>query len=411
MRGKAFAVLALAALLTPLATLPAHSAPPLCFGEEATVPVVPGVPTVGTDGDDVIIGTDGPDSIRGGKGRDRICGLGGNDYLRGGPGRDRISGGSGDDYVKGEGGLRHLLVGGPGNDNIVAYGDGDWVWGKGGDDYIYTYSADDTSVGAGPGDDVIATGDRTRLDAGDGTDDCRLETGVDPVNCETLRLLCGSSGGIDLPADMGSLVGLTSAAGNFDGDPDADTLYVWRDPGLGWVMHIELSGGYGVRSVLGAPAEHLAAIGGYDINGDGIDEVFAQVGSAPRPTVGIGTVYLPFGSSLYHCTLEGPQFGSGADALFPIGLSTDPTYTTEFDNGLACRGGEHTLRQFVQQEWTGGDYLQHRYDYIYKPHFGRDDPELAPFADAHVLLDPGDPGDLVIIERAREFHCGGLALP
>lgn len=407
MRGKALVVLALAALLSPLATLPANSAPPLCFGEEATVPVVPGVPTVGTDGDDVIIGTDGPDSIRGGKGRDRICGLGGNDYLRGGPGRDRISGGNGDDYVKGEGGLRNLLVGGPGNDDILAYGDKDFVWGKGGDDYIYTYSADDTSVGAGPGDDVIDTGDWTRLDAGDGTDNCRLETGVDPVNCETLRLLCGV-GGADLP-DPGTLAGLTTATGYFDGDPDADTLYVWHDATEGWILHIELDNGYGVRSVLGAPAEHLAAIGGYDINGDGIDEVFAQVGSAPRPTVGIGTVYLPFGSSPHNCTLEGLQFGSGADALFPIGPSPDPG--VEPDNGLACRGGEHTLRQFVQQEWTGGDYLQHRYDYIYKPHFGKDDPELAPFADAHVLLDPGDPEDLVIIERAREFHCGSLALP
>ena len=358
----------------------------------------------------MIVGTEGNDQIRGGKGRDRICGLGGNDDLGGGAGRDRISGGAGNDWIKGEGGLRHLLVGGPGDDTIIAHGDRDTVSANGGSDYIYTYASDYTGVQAGPGDDAIDAGDWTKLDAGGGTDDCRLETGVVPVNCETLRLLCGGgTGGIDLPEDLGSLAGLTSAPGDFDGDPDEDTLYVWHDPVDGWIIHIELDNGYGVQSVLGAPAENLAALGGFDINGDGIDEAFAQVGSAPRPTVGIGTVYLPFGSSLYNCTLEGLQFGSGADAFFEIGPSTNPG--VEPDNGLACRGGEHTLRQFVQEPWIGGDVLQHRYDATYEPNFGIDNPRLVPFADAHVLLDPADPGDLEAIQRAREFHCPGMALP
>jgi hypothetical protein len=404
MRGKALAVLALAALLTPLAALPAHSAPPRCFGEEATVPVVPGVPTVGTDGDDVIIGTDGPDNIRGGKGRDRICGLGGNDVLRGGGGRDRISGGAGDDYIEGGTGLQHTLIGGPGNDHLQAEGDRDRVSGNGGADYLSTYSAQNTTASGGSANDSITTGDWTTLDAGAGVDRCELSNGVIPVNCEELRLLCGV-GGIPLPADVASLPGLTSATGAFDGDPNEDTLYVWRDPGLGWIIHVELDNGYGIQELLGAPAEHLAALGGYDINGDGIDEIFAQVGSNPRRVVGIAMVYLTLSGLPRNCILEGIQWGSGSTATFPIG--TDAALT----NGLACRGGEHTIRQFVQQPWPGGTYLQHRYDYSYAPNFGVDNPVFDTVADSHPVFDPAVPAQAAILQRGGEFHCGGLALP
>ena len=406
MRGKALFVLSLAALLTPLAALPAGSAVK-CFGEDPTIYAVPGHITRGTDGDDVIVGTDGDDDIRGGKGRDRICGRGGDDYLRGAGGRDRISGGGGVDAVWDEGGRRNVLIGGPGNDSIQAHGDGDSAIGNGGADYIYTYAGNHTSVQGGPGDDVIDTGDWTKLDAGDGTDDCRLETGVVPVNCETLRLLCGGTGGIDLPEDVGSLPGLTSAPGDFDGDPDEDTLYLWHDPVDGWIIHIELDSGYGVQHVLGNPAEYLAAIGGYDINGDGIDEAFAQVDSSPRRVVGIGTVYLPFTASPYNCTLEGLQFGSGSTAQFPIGTEGDIT------NGLGCRGGEHTIRQFVQEDFlpVPGTVIQHRYDSTYSPNFGVDQPQFVDFEDSHPVFDPADPADAAILQRGGEFHCGGLELP
>ncbi|MBS1195403.1 MAG: hypothetical protein H6R33_123 [Actinobacteria bacterium] len=403
MRGKALAVLSLAALLTPLAALPAGSAV-TCFGQAPTITAAPGTITRGTNGDDVIIGTDGDDEIRGNSGRDRICGLGGNDRLYGGPGRDRISGGGGDDYIQGNTGLRHTLTGGPGDDYIEADGDWDRAAGNGGADYISTYSGDHTTARGGRGNDIVLAGDSATLDGGAGVDRCDLSNGAIPVDCEALRLLCGV-GGIALPDDVASLPGLTSAAGAFDGDPDEDTLYMWRDPALGWVLHVELDNGYGVQQVLGAPAEHLAAIGGHDINGDGIDEVFAQLGSNPRRVVGIGAVYLTVDGMPRNCILEGVQWGSGSDATFAIG--TDAGLT----NGLACRGGEHTIRQFVQQPWTGGTYLQHRYDYGYAPNFGVDNPVFVPISDAHPVFDPTDPADAAILQRGGEFHCAELALP
>ncbi|PZG10576.1 hypothetical protein C1J01_36030 [Nonomuraea aridisoli] len=71
-----------------------------CFGQKATIVALPGTPTVGTAGPDVIIGTDGPDHIDGLGGDDRICGLGGDDVLLGGLGNNLIDGGPGGDTMR-----------------------------------------------------------------------------------------------------------------------------------------------------------------------------------------------------------------------------------------------------------------------------------------------------------------------
>mgnify|MGYP006961786939 CR=1 FL=1 len=52
-------------------------------------------------------------------------------------------------------------------------------------------------------------------------------------------------------------------------------------------------------------------LGGYDINGDGIDEIFVQAGSNPRPVVGIGVLWLPLAPDPLTCTVEGPEVGLG----------------------------------------------------------------------------------------------------
>ncbi len=57
---------------------------------------------VGTSGDDVIYGTDGPDVIRGMGGNDIIYGQEGNDIICGEGGNDTIYGWHGDDILFGE---------------------------------------------------------------------------------------------------------------------------------------------------------------------------------------------------------------------------------------------------------------------------------------------------------------------
>ena len=91
-----------------------------CLGVFATL--------VGGPGDDVLVGTDGPDVILGRAGDDRINGKGGNDILCGGSGSNLIIGGAGNDF----------LLGGDGEDQLI---------GGSGDDFLRGDYADDLLIG------------------------------------------------------------------------------------------------------------------------------------------------------------------------------------------------------------------------------------------------------------------------
>ena len=79
---------------------------------------------VGTDEDDVIVGTDGNDQINGNSGDDIICGLNGTDNINGNNGNDIIFGGDGNDQINGNND-DDVLCAGNGNDTIQ--------WGNGSD--------------------------------------------------------------------------------------------------------------------------------------------------------------------------------------------------------------------------------------------------------------------------------------
>jgi hypothetical protein len=68
----------------------------------------------GGEGDDLLIGTAGPNRLTGGPGVDRLNGLDGDDELDGDQ-RDRLVGGSGNDHLSGG----KLLIGGPGDDSLA----------------------------------------------------------------------------------------------------------------------------------------------------------------------------------------------------------------------------------------------------------------------------------------------------
>jgi hypothetical protein len=130
----------------------------------------------GTDGDDVIEGTEGPDCISGGNGNDRIDAFGGEDVIHGGNGSDRIDAFPGNDTVYGENGDDFLrgaedndtVYGGSGNDEL----DGSF------DDPVETATTNDTLFGEA-GDD--------RLEGGAGTDSCDGGSGTDTaVDCESV---------------------------------------------------------------------------------------------------------------------------------------------------------------------------------------------------------------------------------
>jgi hypothetical protein len=120
----------------------------VCFGRTVTISTVPGVPTNGTTGDDVIEGTDGDDVINGMGGNDFICGRDGNDLIRGGTAIDGIDGGAGNDLIEcGQG--DDLCEGGPGDDTVRGNMGNDTVRGNLGND----------RVDGGPGADVCTDPD------------------------------------------------------------------------------------------------------------------------------------------------------------------------------------------------------------------------------------------------------------
>jgi Ca2+-binding RTX toxin-like protein len=75
------------------------------------------------NGNTLLSGDYGNDTLSGGGGRDLLLGGHGNDSLNGGGGRDLLLGGFGDDTLDGGGqdGERDLLIGGPGADTFNRY--------------------------------------------------------------------------------------------------------------------------------------------------------------------------------------------------------------------------------------------------------------------------------------------------
>jgi CSLREA domain-containing protein len=105
----------------------------------------------GTNHDDVLTGTPGPDAFLLLGGNDRAMGLGGNDVFCGAAGRDTEIGGPGDDRAYGDTGADRL-VGGPGKDLLAGGRGSDELLGGGGKDLLRGGGSDDLCK-TGPGAD------------------------------------------------------------------------------------------------------------------------------------------------------------------------------------------------------------------------------------------------------------------
>ena len=122
----------------------------------------------GTNLNDIIISSEGDDTLHGDGGNDRLEGGFGNDFFRGGAGDDIITDVGGDDIMQGDDGndVLHggqgvnLLIGGFGNDFLINNEDiGEWFGGQG-DDFILGNRANEEGLG-GEGDDWIEFGTPT----------------------------------------------------------------------------------------------------------------------------------------------------------------------------------------------------------------------------------------------------------
>ena len=134
----------------------------------------------GTDGDDVLVGTERADVICGLGGNDILHGRAGNDTLNGGRGNDQLYGGPGADTLRGGKGADRLyghagndtLRGGKGADRLYGHAGNDTLRGGKGADRLYGHAGNDTLHGnkgadtlrGGPGHDhaTVGRGDRYR---------------------------------------------------------------------------------------------------------------------------------------------------------------------------------------------------------------------------------------------------------
>jgi Ca2+-binding RTX toxin-like protein len=141
---------------------------------------------IGTFGNDLLLGTNGADTLQGSFGDDTLRGYKGNDLLVGGGGDDTLEGGKGNDTLYGDAGDDHL-DGGAGTDTAVFNTAGDVdvslqlgsASGSLGNDTLEEVE----NVTTGDGDDVIyGNGSKNVLNAGNGSDFMSGAGGNDTLN-------------------------------------------------------------------------------------------------------------------------------------------------------------------------------------------------------------------------------------
>ncbi|MEG4328159.1 calcium-binding protein [Microcoleus sp. herbarium5] len=187
------------------------------------------------DGDDLIYGGKGNDSIAGDEGKDEIFGDADNDLILGGTGEDKISGGSdqdqvfggkGNDTISGNDGQDTLsgdagndfLSGNEGNDTLNGGTEQDELYGELGNDILNGDGGDDSLFGQ-EGNDILSGGtDQDELYGGDNEDILNGNDGQDT--------LYGGKGQDQLNGDAGndSLLGQDDQD-TLSGGIDQDTLY------------------------------------------------------------------------------------------------------------------------------------------------------------------------------------------
>ncbi len=197
------------------------------------------VASLETSGEDVLVGTDNDNFIRGLGGADLILGNAGNDTLRGdygndflnggvdrdlligGKGNDTLNGGSEDDDLRGNGG-EDLLLGGIGNDTLEGKGGDDELAGQQGSDRLLGGNGDDILDGGGNNDILRGQRGDDRLVGGGGSDRLSGNRGND--------VLLGAD-----PDDLAPGIGEIDTLGgglDFDTYILGDTTSAYYDDGL-----------------------------------------------------------------------------------------------------------------------------------------------------------------------------------
>ncbi|HWC13743.1 MAG TPA: calcium-binding protein [Actinomycetota bacterium] len=145
---------------------------------------------------EIIVGTPGDDTLRGGDGDDTICGLGGKDTLIGVGGEDLLAGNGSNDILRGNVG-NDTLRGAGGEDTLAGGAGADEVYAGGGDDILRGGGGKDLLKGGGGKDVLRGRWQSDRLFGGKSADALNGGPGNDLVNGGPGQDVCRSGGGDD----------------------------------------------------------------------------------------------------------------------------------------------------------------------------------------------------------------------
>lgn len=147
---------------------------------------------LGTDGNDTITPTAADPALRTTNGPDLVFGFGGNDYIQGGNQGDCLVGGDGDDEIGGDRNDENgedYLIGGAGNDRLDGGNGRDLQYGGAGHDRLDGTNGNDMLYGQAGDDWLLGWNGTDLLDGGDGHDNCVGGLAPDayaPGTCEVI---------------------------------------------------------------------------------------------------------------------------------------------------------------------------------------------------------------------------------
>ncbi|GAB4524933.1 MAG: hypothetical protein Tsb0014_03800 [Pleurocapsa sp.] len=278
----------------------------------------------GGDGDDIINGEAGFDTLNGGLGNDQLFGGADDDVLKGGDGLDTLNGESGNDKLFGgndddvlkDGDGFDTLNGESGNDTLNSGAGNDKLFGGNDDDYLDAGDGLDTLKGELGNDELFGGNDDDILRGGDGLDTLNGESGNDKLFGGNDDDVLKDGDGFDtLNGESGNDI-LNGGAGNdkLFGGADNDKLFGGDDNDL-------IYGGNGRDTLRGdAGKDTLYGDGGNDrLFGGNEDDVLYG---------GEGTDTLNGGSG------NNTLVGGGASDLFVIQADMGQDLIKDFETGV-----------------------------------------------------------------------------
>jgi Ca2+-binding RTX toxin-like protein len=254
--------------------------------------VVEAPPIFGTEGDDILLGTQCAETIVAFDGDDNIDARGGNDRISGGDGNDHILAGAGNDVVYADAG-DDIVFAGAGNDVVFGGAGNDRLFGEDGDDTLLGEDGNDHLDGgagrdillAGAGDDTLAGGTgNDNLDGGDGANRMSGGDGDDIVTGGAgVETLAGDAGN-DTLSDGGESDVVTGGTGD-------DRLLASAD-----AANDSFNGGTGTDTLDYSSAARAVDVNlatgqacGEDIGHDTISEIETVIGGGSNDTLTAGT--------------------------------------------------------------------------------------------------------------------------